>query len=92
MLLNITSHIGLYLPGITPLHKPYKYVPTQREWFLRLFDLKAGILTFAHFGLESGMVFEGNMGVYSEICEFEMDFKKSLCLRFNLSNHDIISA
>ena len=28
------------------------------------------------------------MGVYSEICEFEMDFKKSLCLRFNLSNHD----
>ena len=38
------------------------------------------------------MVFEGNMGVYSEICEFEMDFKKSLCWRFNLSNHDIISA
>ena len=34
---------------------------------------------FAHFGLESGMVFKGNMGVYSgEICEFEMDFKKSL--------------
>ena len=38
------------------------------------------------------MVFEGNMGVYSEIYEFEMDFKKSLCLRFNLSNHEIISA
>ena len=39
------------------------------------------------------MVFKGNMGVYSgELCEFEMDFKKSLCLRFNLSNHDIISA
>ena len=39
------------------------------------------------------MVFKGNMGVYSgEICEFEMDFKKSLCLSFNLSNYDIISA
>ena len=47
---------------------------------------------FAHFGLESGMVFEGNIGAYSEVYEFEMDFKKSLCLRFNLSNHDIISA
>ena len=44
---------------------------------------------FAHFGLESGTVFEGNIEVYSEVCEFEMDFKKSLCLRFNLSNHDI---
>ena len=32
------------------------------------------------------MVFEGNIGVYSEVCEFEMDFKKSLCLRLsNLS-------
>ena len=38
------------------------------------------------------MVFEGNIGVYSEICKFEMAVKKSLCLRFNLSNHEIISA
>ena len=27
----------------------------------------------------------------SVICEFEMDFKKSLCYGFNLSNDDIIS-
>ena len=28
----------------------------------------------------------------SEICEFEIDAKKSFCLYFTLSNHDIISA
>ena len=26
----------------------------------------------------------------SVICEFEMDFKKSFCFRFNLSNDDYI--
>ena len=35
---------------------------------------------FVHFGLESGMVYE-----------FEMDFKKSFCYGFYLSNDDIIS-
>ena len=33
-------------------------MPTQRVWFLRCFGLKTGI-NFAHFGLESGMVFQG---------------------------------
>ena len=57
--------------------------------FLRRFVLKTGI-HFAHFGLESGMVFEGTTGVYEgiyrfnsklmskkegEICEFEIDLK-----------------
>ena len=42
----------------TPLHKPYRYVLSQRIWFLGLFGLKTGI-HFAHFGLKSGMVFEG---------------------------------
>ena len=53
------------------------YVPPQRVGFLR------------RFGLESGLVFKGTTGVYEriyffqmnkkerEICEFEMDFKKS---------------
>ena len=41
----------------------------QRVWFLRRFGLKTGIY-FAHFGLESGMVFEGTTGVYERICRF----------------------
>ena len=44
--------------GGTPLYKPYRYVPPHRVGFLRRFGLKTGI-RFAHFGLESGMVFEG---------------------------------
>ena len=45
-------------PGGTPLYEPYKYVPPQRVGVLGLFSLKTGI-HFAHFGLESGVVFEG---------------------------------
>ena len=36
---------------------------------LRLFGLKSGI-DFAHFGLESGMVFEGTTGAYGRIYRF----------------------
>ena len=43
--------------GGTHLYKPYRYVPLQRVWYLGLFGLKTSI-HFAHFGLESGMVFE----------------------------------
>ena len=39
-------------------YKTCRYVPTQRQWFLGLFGLKTGI-HFAHFGLESAMVFVG---------------------------------
>ena len=46
-----------YGPGDSPLYKPFRYVPPQRVGFLRRFGLKTGI-DFAHFGLESGMVFE----------------------------------
>ena len=64
-------------------------------------------IDFAHFGLESGMVFGGTTGVYEriilsfqfqmskkerEICEFKMDLKNFFCLWSNLSNDDIISA
>ena len=73
--------------GATPLCKLYRYVPPHRVGFLRRFGLKTG-LHFAHFGLESGMVFEGTTGLYErlyhfnskskkerKICEFEMDLK-----------------
>ena len=50
-----------YSRGGTPSYKPYRYVPPQRVWFSVLFGLKTGI-HFAHFGLESGMVFEGTKG------------------------------
>ena len=44
--------------GATPLYKPFRYVPPQRVRFLRRFGLKT-VKDFAHFGLESGIVFEG---------------------------------
>ena len=55
----------------TPIYKPYRYVPPppQGVWVLRRFGLKTGI-DFAHFGLESGMVFEGATGVYERIYRF----------------------
>ena len=43
----------------TPSYKPYQYVPPHRVGFLDRFGLKTG-KHFAHFGLESGMVFEGS--------------------------------
>ena len=69
-------------------------MPPHRVEFLRRFDLKTGI-HFGHFGLESGMVFEGTSGVYDRIyqcnskmskkereiplCQFEMDLKNFFC-------------
>ena len=47
----------------------YKYVPPYRIGFLCRFRLKTGI-HFAHFGLESGMVFERTTGVYERIFRF----------------------
>ena len=46
-------------PGGTPSYKQYRYVPPYRVGFLRRVGLKTGLIQFAHFGLESGMVFEG---------------------------------
>ena len=51
------------------LYKLYRYVPPRRLGFLRRFGLKTSI-HFAHFGLESGMVFEGTTGVYERIYRF----------------------
>ena len=47
----------------TSLYKPYRYVPPNWVRFLRRFVLETGI-HFAHFGLESGMVFEVTTGMY----------------------------
>ena len=52
--------------GATLLYNPYRYVPPQRVGFLGRFGLKTGI-HFAHFGLESGMVFEGTTVVHERI-------------------------
>ena len=44
---------------------PYiSHVLTERVWLLPNFGLKMGI-DFAHLGLESGVVFEENIGMYS---------------------------
>ena len=61
----------VFLPegGVTPLYKPYGYVPPHRVGFLRRFGLKTGI-HFAHFGLESGWVFEGTTGVYEHFYRY----------------------
>ena len=47
----------------TALYKLYRYVPPHRLGFLSRFGLKTGI-HFAHFGLESSMVFDGTVEVY----------------------------
>ena len=52
--------------GATLLYNPYRYVPPQRVGYLGRFGLKTGI-RFAHFGLESSMVFEGTTGVHEGI-------------------------
>ena len=46
-----------------------RYVQPHRVGFLWRFGLKTGI-HFAHFDLESGVVFEGTTGVYERIYRF----------------------
>ena len=70
--LDETAEKSCYRPpcpgggGVTPLYKLYKYVPLHRVGFLSRFGLKTSI-HFAHFGLESGVVFEETTGVYGRI-------------------------
>ena len=56
--------------GSTPLYKPFRYVPPHRVGFLRRFGVKMGLIHFAHFRLESGMVFEGATRVYERIYRY----------------------
>ena len=62
--------------GGTSLNKPYRFVPHQKVWFLCRYGLKTG-KDFAHFGLESGMAFEGTTGVYDRICCFKSKWKRN---------------
>ena len=55
--------------AVTPLCKTCRYVPPYRVGFLRRFGLKPGKY-FAHFGLESGMVFEGTTECMNIIYHF----------------------
>ena len=55
--------------GGTPLYKLHRCVPPHRVGFLCRFGLKTGI-HFAHFGLESGMVFEETTGLYERFYRF----------------------
>ena len=41
----------------------------QRVWFLRRSGLKSNV-DFTHFGLKSGMVFEGTTGMYKRPFRF----------------------
>ena len=62
----VISILSSSTPAGTPLYKPFRFVPPpppQRVEFSGLFGLKTDI-DFAHFGLESGMVFEGTKGAY----------------------------
>ena len=61
-------------PGVL-LHISHGYVPPQRGGVFAQFGLKMGI-DFAHFVLESGMVFEGTTRVYEQIYRFN-----SKCVR-----------
>ena len=61
--LSFTVVPGGVLPYISYI------VPPRRVGFRRRFGLKTGI-HFAHFGLESGIVFEGTTGVYEGIYRF----------------------
>lgn len=67
----------------TPLYKPYSYVPPQRVGFLRRFGMKTCIY-FAHFGLESGIVFKEGTGVYERICLFSSKRKSIIRIRVDL--------
>ena len=69
------SHLGMCPPS------PPSPPPKKKVWFLRRFGLKTGI-HFAHFGLESGMVYEGTTGVYEPILlfQFQMNTEKESCL------------
>ena len=67
--------------GGTPLYKLYRYVLPNRVGFLRRFGLKTGI-HFAHFGLESGMVFHGTTGIFERVYREKSVSKKDETCEF----------
>ena len=59
--------------GGPPLYKLDRYVSPHRVGSLLCFGLKTG-QHFAHFGLESGMVFDGTTRVYERIYRFNSEW------------------
>ena len=56
-------------PITLEIFEPYGYVPPQSVGFLRRFGMKMGI-DFAHYGLESDVVYEGTTVVYQCVRRF----------------------
>ena len=58
--------------GVLPYISQLLYVPPRQVGYLRRVCLKTGVtgVHFAHFGLDSGMVFEGLTGVYERFYRF----------------------
>ena len=83
------------------MEKPYRYMPSQRVWFVDLFGPKTGI----NFSLESrwfSSELRERMSVFIVSILNEKDRNRNMRIRnafeqifglcSNLSNHDIISA
>ena len=58
--------------GVLPYISQLLYAPPRRVGYLRRVCLKTGVtgVHSAHFGLDSGMVFEALTGVYERIYRF----------------------
>ena len=56
-------------PITLEIFEPYRHVPPQSVGFLRRFGMKMGI-DFAHYGLESDVVYEGTTIVYQCVRRF----------------------
>ena len=66
--------------GVSPLYKPYRVRAVLKGRVFALFGLKMG-RDFAHFGVESDMVFKGTTGEYERIYPFNSKWvrKKEKC-------------
>ena len=66
--------------GFTPLYKPYSVCAVLKGRVLALFWSEIG-RDFAHFGVESDMVFKGTTGEYERIYPFNSKWvtKKEKC-------------
>ena len=79
----LANSVQLGPRGVFPLHNLYRYVLLHLEGFLRLFVWKRTGIHFAHFGLESGIVFGGTMGLYERLYRFNSKWarKKNMRIR-----------
>ena len=89
--INKLNPLGVRGERVTPLYKPYRYVPPQRVDGFWAFLVCKRVYTLPILVWNRGMVFEGTTGVYEriyrfnskpireiEICEFEMHLKNFL--------------